>query len=243
MKLFKQIAKFVMAKLPVGLQCWFISIRSVGSKTKVGKGSYIHKSVHILGKEQVSLGSNSCISEGCWLNVNHRTESNKAIQIGNHCFIGKGNFFSSGRKIEIGDYSLTTIGCRFVGSSHHIDNPLQPYLTTGTTDTDSIVVGVNCFIGAGATVIGNVKIGHGSVIGANALVLSDVPPFSIAVGNPAKVIKRYSFMQDKWLNTNDFSESDEKEQLSESNYLKNLQSSHPRLNLPWIAAGRSLGNL
>ena len=44
-------------------------------------------------------------------------------------------------------------------------------------------------IGCGAVVLGAITVGHDSVIGANAVVLKDVPPYSVAVGVPAKVIK------------------------------------------------------
>lgn len=52
------------------------------------------------------------------------------------------------------------------------------------------IIGNNVLIGAGAVIIGNVKIGDNSSIGANAVILKDVPNNSIAVGVPAKVIKK-----------------------------------------------------
>ena len=45
-------------------------------------------------------------------------------------------------------------------------------------------------IGCGACILGNVTIGHDSLIGANAVVVTDIPPYSTAVGIPARVIKR-----------------------------------------------------
>lgn len=54
------------------------------------------------------------------------------------------------------------------------------------------IIGNNVVIGAGAVIIGNVKVGENSSIGANAVILKDVPDNSIAVGVPAKVIKKQS---------------------------------------------------
>lgn len=54
---------------------------------------------------------------------------------------------------------------------------------------DVPVIEDDCFIGVGARILGPVRVGAGSVIGANAVVLEDVPPGSIAVGVPARVIK------------------------------------------------------
>ena len=91
--------------------------------------------------------------------------------------------------------------------------------------------------------LGNVKIGHGSIIGAESLVLQDVPPFSIAVGNPAIVIKRYSFSKKAWLLVSDMSSDDEVGMPNEQEYLEQLKTKFPIVNLPWIAAGKSMGDL
>lgn len=48
-------------------------------------------------------------------------------------------------------------------------------------------------IGCGVVILGNVTVGHDSVIGANAVVVSNIPPYSLAVGIPAKVIKQFSY--------------------------------------------------
>jgi acetyltransferase-like isoleucine patch superfamily enzyme len=238
----KKIAEILFNKLPLWVRCRVQSIR-LGGMIIVGQGSYIHPSVHLLGKNNISIGSNTCISEGCWLNVNHKKDSGVAIEVGDNCFIGKQNFFTSGDIIQIGDYTLTTIGCKFIGSTHRFDNPEIPYLLTGTTSEDRIQIGVNCFFGAGSTVLGNVKIGHGSVIGANSLVLNDIPPFSIAVGNPATVIKRYSFSKKAWVQSSDHTLIDDIGLISEEEYLDQLKAKFPHVNLPWFAAGKSMGNL
>lgn len=210
---------------------------------QIGHRSYIHPFVHLLGKGNIRVGSNTCVSEEYWLNVNHRKESKVSIEIGNNCFIGKHNFFTSGDFISIGDYTLTTVGCKFIGSSHIVGDPGMPYLLTGTTSDDRIQIGVNCFIGAGATVLGNVKVGHGSVIGADTLVLRDIPPFSFAIGNPATVIKRYSFIQKVWLPVSEISPDDEVGMPNEQEYLTQLKAKFPHVYMPWIAAGKSMGDL
>jgi acetyltransferase-like isoleucine patch superfamily enzyme len=240
--IFKRVIKNLIDKLPHRFRCIVQSICLHGEHV-VGQGSYIHPSVHLLGKNNIRVGSNTCISEGSWLNVNHKKEKEVAIVIGSNCFIGKQNFFTSGDVILIGDYTLTTLGCKFIGSSHKFDNPEAPYFLAGTTSEDRIQIGVNCFFGAGATVLGNVKIGHGSIIGAESLVLKDVPPFSIAVGNPAIVIKRYSFSKKAWLLASDILSYDEVEMPSEPDYLEQLKAKFPYVNLPWIAAGKSMGDL
>ena len=70
-----------------------------------------------------------------------------------------------------------------------------------------IIIGNDVWIGQGSTVIGGVKIGSGAIIGSNSMVAKDIPPYSIAVGNPARVVKyRFDeetikkFMAVKWWN-------------------------------------------
>jgi len=59
-----------------------------------------------------------------------------------------------------------------------------------------IEIGSDCHLGFGVTVIGSVKIGHGAVIAAGAVVFTDIPPYAIAVGNPARVTK-YRFSDEQ----------------------------------------------
>ncbi|TPX44050.1 hypothetical protein SeLEV6574_g04733, partial [Synchytrium endobioticum] len=60
-----------------------------------------------------------------------------------------------------------------------------------------VTVGDDVWIGGNVVILPNVKIGEGAVIGAGAVVTKDVPPYSLAVGNPAKVIKQLPREADK----------------------------------------------
>ena len=53
-----------------------------------------------------------------------------------------------------------------------------------------ITIESNCWIASNVVVVGGVTIGEGSVIGAGSVVTKDIPPHSLAVGNPCKVIRR-----------------------------------------------------
>jgi len=53
-----------------------------------------------------------------------------------------------------------------------------------------VVIEDDTWIGANTLILKNVRIGEGSIIGAGSVVTKDIPPYSIAVGNPAKVIKQ-----------------------------------------------------
>lgn len=74
-----------------------------------------------------------------------------------------------------------------IGDNVHIDQGV----TLGGNGTEYGVPRVenNVYVGAGAKILGPIRIGEGSVIGANAVVVHDVPPRSLVVGVPARVIK------------------------------------------------------
>lgn len=55
-----------------------------------------------------------------------------------------------------------------------------------------VSIGDGSYIGINAVIVGNVKIGKHCVIGANSVVTKDVPDYCVAVGSPAKVVKRYN---------------------------------------------------
>ncbi len=184
---------------------------------------------------------NTVISQDCWLNVNHRDQPHNSVEIGDHCFIGRRNFFSSGHVIRVNDFVLTANDCQFLGSTHVADDPMQPIITTGTTASDSIVIGTNTFIGAGARIIGHVVVGHGCVIGAGAVVLKSVPPFSKVVGNPANVRARYSMRLKRWIDPAEFTSADEQDLPAEAAYVALLREAAP-VSMPYLAAGSDMGN-
>ena len=215
--------------------------RSQFRKSRVGRGSYVDPSVRILGWRNVVVGNNAILSEDVWLNVNHRDEETKRIIIGNNCHIGKRNFFSAGPVIHIKDYSFTGIDCHFLGCAHVTDSPMVPYLASGLSLGDIIEVGVNCWLTTSVTVMQGVRIGCGSVIGARSVVVNDIPPFSIAVGNPCKVIKRYDFKNNRWVDISAWTTELEKLIPTESEYLTLLKAKCGKIPLALIASSRRFG--
>jgi acetyltransferase-like isoleucine patch superfamily enzyme len=200
--------------------------------------AHIALSAKITGWSSCKFGWNSSIGARSWLNVNLRRGTNPAIVIGMNTFIGQDNFMTSGEIIDIGPYCLTGAHCAFIGSSHVVTDPMVAYAGTGTTGNDRIVVGANTFFGYGAMVLGHVRIGHGCIIGAGAVIRSDIPPFSVAVGNPARVVRHYDFTRDEWVagpRPADASDSGP----DEADYITLLQRRQPHMIQP-LSAGATL---
>lgn len=208
-----------------------------------GKGSYIDRSAHVLGWRSVKIGKNSVVSADCWFNVNNRSSAATQINVGDFCHLGRRNLLSSGQLLRLGDYCLTGPDCRFLGSDHIFNDPFLPYVASGAKQVAVMEVGPNCWFGAGVVVMGNVKIGHGSVIGALTLVTKDIPPFSLVVGNPARVIKRYSMNKQAWVPAQALPPHEEQALPGEETYLEILRKSRSLITMPVAAASKRMGDL
>lgn len=127
-------------------------------------------------------------------------------KIGDGCYITPNIFFDYGCNTEIGDRVYFNANCiildcakvsigsdTFIGPNCQFYTPIHPldYKTRNTfiESAGEIKIGKNCWLGGSVIVLPNVTIGDGCVIGAGAVVTKDIPPNSLAVGNPARVIK------------------------------------------------------
>jgi len=209
----------------------------------IGHGTFIDKTVQVNGWQNITIGHSSIISEFAWLNLNVRKEGIKQIIIGNNCYIGKRSVLSPAHQIIVGDYCMIVQDCKLLGSDHVFSDPMSPYLTTGTTFEGSINLESNVWVGAGVSIVGNVSIGRGSVIGAGSIVTSDIPPFSIAVGIPSRVIKRYDFKELKWVDIKDYDLKRDQLMPGEEEYLSILKKKQPKICFPLQGASRAFGHM
>lgn len=110
------------------------------------------------------------------------------VTIEHDVFFNRGCYVASLESVTIGH---DTILGEYVSihDENHVFSGSGPIRARGYT-TKPIVIGSNAWIGAKATILAGVTIGDNAVIGANAVVTHDVPPFSIALGIPARIVKR-----------------------------------------------------
>jgi serine O-acetyltransferase len=97
-----------------------------------------------------------------------------------------------GRRVRIWHHGGIVLHARSIGDDVHIRHNTTFGLAQRTRALAIPTIGDRVDIGCGACVLGAVTVGHDSIIGANAVVVTDVPPYSTAVGIPARVIKRPS---------------------------------------------------
>ena len=115
------------------------------------------------------------------------------IIIGNNVTIGTGFHISAVSKIVIDDNVLTGKYVTIVDNGHGFatkeDMKIAP-IKRKLRLYDSVIIGKNVWIGDKVTIVGNINIGEGAIIGSNSVVTRDVPPYSVAAGVPAMIIKQ-----------------------------------------------------
>lgn len=98
------------------------------------------------------------------------------------CFSWSGMDFQYPGLITVGNEVTIASGCRILAH-----DAAMGYLTRSTR-VGVVEIGDHCFIGAGTIILPNVRIGEWSIVGVGSVVTKDIPPHSVAVGNPARVI-------------------------------------------------------
>jgi len=124
---------------------------------------------YAIGCSQISIGNNVVIRPGTMLHG----ETNTLEQ-----------------SISIEDDVLIGCGVHIYVENHCFDNPSIPIIEQGHSQAKMVVIKKGCWIGANVIILPGVTIGENSVVGAGSIVTKSIPPRSIAVGNPARIIKQ-----------------------------------------------------
>lgn len=118
----------------------------------------------------------------------------KFIKIGDNVMIGRDVIIStskSGRSpIKIGNDVMIAHRTLIIGGNHDFSSTNIPMNRQGEGVQGPIIIENDVWIGAGSIITTGVKLGTGSIIGAGSVVTKDIPKYSIAVGSPARVIKK-----------------------------------------------------
>jgi len=155
----------------------------------------------IANPQYISLGNNVAIRDGIRLEVVRSADgSSPRLEIGNNVNIEQNVHIICGSKIIIGNDVSITGGVAIVDVNHPYDDVTDPVKIGDRIQAAGNFVEIESgvFIGYGAIILPNVRIGKNSIIGAYSVVNRDVPEFSVVAGNPAKVVKKYSFENKIW---------------------------------------------
>ncbi len=172
-----------------------------------GRGAVWGRNVSLRHPQKIIVGDRCVIDEYCMLSA--QGDENSGITLGQEVLLGRGTVVGTRNgTVEIGDYSNIGANCRigttsrvvfgkhvllaancYVGGAQHKFDRLDiPIMRQGYESKGGVTIEDDVWLGAGVTVVDGVRIGTGSVIGAGAVVTKDIPPYSIAMGVPAKVV-------------------------------------------------------
>lgn len=151
---------------------------------RIGENVIFEDGVKVFHPDRISLGNNVYVGHYAILKGYHRGE----MTIGDHTWIGQGSFLHSAGTITIG--SAVGIGPNVtILTSVHEEGPLDQPVLFGALRFGEVTVEDGCDIGVGAILLPGVRIGEGTIIGAGSVVTRDIPAFSVAAGNPARVLR------------------------------------------------------
>lgn len=140
----------------------------------IGTNIYIGRNARI----GISHYATLIIKDGTQINENLEISCNNFIEIGRNVLIG--------RNVFIGD------------NIHNYEYISQSILKQDLSKGGKTIIEDDCWIGTGVCILKDVVIGKHSIVGANSVVTKNIPPYSVSVGVPAKVIKKYDFDKDIW---------------------------------------------
>lgn len=135
------------------------------------------ENVYLQGPIYFDFGTNISMGKDSYANFNFTVLDEGRVTIGESVFIGP--------NVSM----LTAIHPLCYQDRNSFFNK-KTGVVTNLEYTEPITIGDNCWIAANVTICGGVTIGEGSVIGAGSVVTKDIPPHSLAVGNPCRVIRK-----------------------------------------------------
>ena len=157
---------------------------------RLGRGAYIDHGVYLHAcPAGITLGDRTFVMHNSILHVfNFRGLPHAGISIGRDCFIGEANVIRGQGGVTIGNDVYTGPLVQILAVNHVYADPNKLIREQGITAT-GIAIEDDVWLAAGVIVLDGVRIGRGSVVGAGAVVVSDLPPYSVAVGSPTRVVK------------------------------------------------------
>lgn len=186
------------------IRCDYYSLKfkSMGKNVQIGVG------VRIINPQYISVGDNVKIQDGAtliargpggitignnvWINQRVYLDTERYdtgyIKIADSVYIGTGTCLFGHMGLEIGDHALLAQNITLTPYSHCFSDPNSNIITQGG-HCEKVLIGRDSYIGMNVSILYSGNVGEGSVIGSGAVVVKPIPPYSVAVGNPAKVIK------------------------------------------------------
>lgn len=154
-----------------------------------GAGSAIELPVVVHGAHRIVIGRDVHVGADSWLATSgdeSLLEIGDGTRLSGHCVI------SAAAHVRVGRSVLFGRNVYVADHNHGIEDPRTPIADQPLADVAAVEIEDGGWLGQNSVILAGVRVGAGAVIGANAVVLDDVPARTVAVGAPARVVRKLS---------------------------------------------------
>ncbi len=151
----------------------------------------------IEGLQYITIGNNVVFQSMAWILALKQENIEPSLIIDNGSVIGRFAHIVALRSVTIKENVLIADKVYISDNIHASEDVNIPIIKQEILYKSEVVIGENSWIGENVSIIGT-KIGKHCIIGANSVVTKEIPDYSVAVGNPAKVIKQFNVQTQKW---------------------------------------------
>jgi acetyltransferase-like isoleucine patch superfamily enzyme len=189
---------------------WYARQASIGPRGRRARafGAFgprsgiLFPTVALYGERWMRIGADVIVGPYCTLSAGvvpgHVPDHDPGGTIGDGVLVGRGSGIVGHRSVTIGDGVFTGHHV-YVTDANHGYEDVHETIGRQFAAPRPVVVGAGSWLGHGSIVLPGATVGEHVAVGAGAVVTGDLPSYSVAVGNPARVVKRYDAERDEWI--------------------------------------------
>lgn len=166
----------------------------------IGNRSFIKNPLKLVNPQGISLGRKTVVHDHAWIICGKKSKG--SLVIGDGTIIGHFAHLVAMNSVCIGDNVLFADRVFISDCTHNYSDASIPIINQEVKVIKPIRIGEDSWIGENVCVCG-ANVGKHCVIGANSVVTKDIPDYCVAVGSPAKVVKKYDFESNEWKRVGD----------------------------------------